>query len=166
MYVMCRRYVSVEPSGRVFATRVRPSRWEIFQFVDVDATASAVSPDEFSCIPAAVNLNSPGSVMPSLAGYRVQQRVPSLGGQGRWGLVRRVGWVQSVGVSDVVVQGTSSSTSVASIAVAEALRRYRDLTFNFSMSCYDHHLQEPSSLNLFPICWRVEVPGEIKFCMC
>ncbi|BBN07161.1 hypothetical protein MPTK1_4g01550 [Marchantia polymorpha subsp. ruderalis] len=150
------RYVSVEPSGRVFATRVRPSRWEIFQFVDVDATASAVSPDEFSCIPAAVNLNSPGSVMPSLAGYRVQQRVPSLGGQGRWGLVRRVGWVQSVGVSDVVVQGTSSSTSVASIAVAEALRRACGVTVEALNKGWAVPKKTPTSLQelcIGHVCW-------------
>ncbi|KAG6549946.1 hypothetical protein Mapa_008457 [Marchantia paleacea] len=150
------RYVSVEPSGRVFATRVRPSRWEIFQFVDVDATACAVSPDEFSCLPAAVNLNSPGSVMPSLAGYRVQQRVPSLGGQGRWGLVRRVGWVQSVGVSDVLVQGTSSSTSVASIAVAEALRRACGVTVEALNKGWAVPKKTPTTLQelcIGHVCW-------------
>ncbi|KAL3686738.1 hypothetical protein R1sor_013047 [Riccia sorocarpa] len=117
------RYVSVEPSGKVFATRVRPSRWEIFHFVDIDATASVSSPEEFSCIPAAMNLNSPGSGVLSSSGYRVQQRVPSLGGQGRWGLVRRVGWVQPLGASDTIVQGIASSSSSAAVAAGEALRR-------------------------------------------
>ncbi|KAL2628614.1 hypothetical protein R1flu_013300 [Riccia fluitans] len=150
------RYISVEPSGKVFATRIRPSRWEIFQFIDVDATAAVSSPEEFSCVPAAVNLASTGSGASSASSYRVQQRVPSLGGQGRWGLVRRVGWVQPLATSDTIVQGTASSSSSASVAAAEALRRACGVTAGALSKGSAVPKRSPTSLQelcMGHVCW-------------
>ncbi|EFJ29083.1 hypothetical protein SELMODRAFT_440909 [Selaginella moellendorffii] len=58
------RYLSAEPNGVLRAVRLAPSRWELFQLIDVDAAAAAAAPESFSCTPAAVNREPPPTCGP------------------------------------------------------------------------------------------------------
>eukprot|EP00250_Pteridium_aquilinum_P016732 c23262_g1_i1 orf=280-2703(-) len=60
-------YLRAEPNGVLRVNSVHVSRWEIFRLLDVDGTASAVLPHEFSCVPAAVNLVSARTAMDFLS---------------------------------------------------------------------------------------------------
>lgn len=63
------RYLSAEPNGILRANAFHVSLWEVFQLIDVDGTASAVLPHEFSCCPASLHFVSPKIRTASLSAF-------------------------------------------------------------------------------------------------